>query len=83
MCYDAFWQFFSLFSTVIDENGENVRLVPIPIPVPTPIYIPVPMHLYTQYTPLPLGFPLPVCILNPYADIPKLLYSDVSTMLCS
>ncbi|XP_017331360.1 zinc finger MYM-type protein 4 isoform X4 [Ictalurus punctatus] len=46
--------------TVIDENGEKVRLVPVPIPVPTPIYIPVPMHLYTQYTPVPLGFPLPI-----------------------
>ncbi|MCJ8737164.1 hypothetical protein PDJAM_G00020830 [Pangasius djambal] len=49
-----------LSETVIDENGEKVRLVPVPIPVPTPIYIPVPMHLYTQYTPLPLGFPLPI-----------------------
>lgn len=53
--------FFFLFSSVIDENGEKVRLVPVPIPVPTPVYIPVPMHLFTQYTPFPLGFPLPVC----------------------
>ncbi|XP_058255761.1 uncharacterized protein si:ch211-266o15.1 isoform X2 [Hemibagrus wyckioides] len=49
-----------LSETVIDENGEKVRLIPVPIPIPTPIYIPVPVHLYTQYTPFPLGFPLPI-----------------------
>ncbi|KAI5610799.1 zinc finger MYM-type protein 4-like isoform X3 [Silurus asotus] len=49
-----------LSKTVIDENGEKVKLVPVPIPVPTPVYIPVPVHLYTQYTPLPLGFPFPI-----------------------
>ncbi|XP_077095202.1 zinc finger MYM-type protein 4 isoform X2 [Siphateles boraxobius] len=46
--------------TVIDENGETVRFVPVPVPIPMPVYIPVPMHLYTQYTPFPLGLPLPV-----------------------
>ncbi|RXN08835.1 zinc finger MYM-type 4-like protein [Labeo rohita] len=50
----------NLCETVIDENGETVKLVPVPVPVPVPIYIPVPMHLYTQYTPFPLGLPLPV-----------------------
>lgn len=54
--------FFLFISTVIDENGEKVRLIPVPIFIPTPMYIPVPMHLYTQYTPFPLGFPVPVCI---------------------
>ncbi|XP_057199456.1 zinc finger MYM-type protein 4 isoform X2 [Triplophysa rosa] len=49
-----------LSETVIDENGEKVRLVPFPVPIPVPVYIPVPMHLYTQYTPFPLGLPLPV-----------------------
>ncbi|KAK3537675.1 hypothetical protein QTP70_017092, partial [Hemibagrus guttatus] len=49
-----------LSETVIDENGEKVRLIPVPIPIPTPIYIPLPVHLYTQYTPLPLGFTLPI-----------------------
>ncbi|KAF4102022.1 zinc finger MYM-type protein 4 isoform X1 [Onychostoma macrolepis] len=50
----------NLYETVIDENGETVKLVPVPVPIPVPVYIPVPMHLYTQYTPFPLGFPLPV-----------------------
>lgn len=50
----------TLAETVIDENGEKVRLVPFPVPIPMPVYIPVPMHLYTQYTPFPLGVPLPV-----------------------
>uniref|UniRef100_A0A673HU98 Zinc finger MYM-type protein 4-like n=1 Tax=Sinocyclocheilus rhinocerous TaxID=307959 RepID=A0A673HU98_9TELE len=50
----------NLCQTVIDENGEKVKLVPVPVPIPMPIYIPVPMHLYTQYTPFPLGLPLPV-----------------------
>ncbi|KTF93154.1 hypothetical protein cypCar_00007486 [Cyprinus carpio] len=48
------------YETVIDENGETVKLVPVPVPIPVPVYIPVPMHLYTQYTPFPLGLPLPV-----------------------
>lgn len=48
------------FQTVVDENGEKVRLVPVPIPVPMPVYIPVPVHMYTQYTPVPVGLPLPV-----------------------
>ncbi|XP_059374636.1 zinc finger MYM-type protein 4-like isoform X1 [Carassius carassius] len=50
----------NLCQTVIDENGEKVKLVPVPVPIPMPVYIPVPMHLYTQYTPFPLGLPLPV-----------------------
>ncbi|XP_051502519.1 zinc finger MYM-type protein 4-like isoform X1 [Myxocyprinus asiaticus] len=50
----------NLPGTVIEENGEKVRLVPVPVPIPMPVYIPVPMHLYTQYTPVPLGLPLPV-----------------------
>ncbi|XP_017577085.1 zinc finger MYM-type protein 4 isoform X3 [Pygocentrus nattereri] len=49
-----------LFDTVVDENGEKVKLVPVPVPIPMPVYIPVPMHLYTQFTPVPLGLPLPV-----------------------
>ncbi|XP_066532042.1 zinc finger MYM-type protein 2 isoform X1 [Hoplias malabaricus] len=49
-----------LFETVIDENGEKVKLVPFPVPIPMPVYIPVPMHLYTQFTPVPLGITLPV-----------------------
>ncbi|XP_072545089.1 zinc finger MYM-type protein 4 isoform X2 [Salminus brasiliensis] len=49
-----------MFETVIDENGEKVKLVPVPVPIPMPVYIPVPMHLYTQYTPVPIGLPLPV-----------------------
>ncbi|TSK72189.1 Zinc finger MYM-type protein 4 [Bagarius yarrelli] len=49
-----------LSETVIDENGEKIRLVPMPVPIPTPVFIPVPMHLYAQYTPVPLGFPLPI-----------------------
>ncbi|XP_062864108.1 zinc finger MYM-type protein 4 isoform X2 [Trichomycterus rosablanca] len=49
-----------LGETVIDENGDRVKLVPVPIPVPTPVFIPVPVHLYTQYTPVPLGLPLPI-----------------------
>uniref|UniRef100_A0A8C1XPZ8 Si:ch211-266o15.1 n=1 Tax=Cyprinus carpio TaxID=7962 RepID=A0A8C1XPZ8_CYPCA len=50
----------NLGETVIDENGETVKLVPVPVPIPVPVYIPVPMHLYTQYTPFPMGLPLPV-----------------------
>ncbi|XP_049319649.1 uncharacterized protein si:ch211-266o15.1 isoform X3 [Astyanax mexicanus] len=50
----------SLFETVIDENGEKVKLVPVPVPIPMPVYIPVPMHLYSQFTPVPVGLPLPV-----------------------
>ncbi|XP_052001833.1 zinc finger MYM-type protein 4-like isoform X2 [Xyrauchen texanus] len=50
----------NLPGTVIEENGEKVRLVPVPVPIPMPVYIPVPMHLYTQYTPVPLGLLLPV-----------------------
>lgn len=50
----------NLYETVIDKNGELVKLVPVPVPIPVPVYIPVPMHLYTQYTPFPLGLTLPV-----------------------
>ncbi len=53
-------------SSVIDKNGELVKLVPVPVPIPVPVYIPVPMHLYTQYTPFPLGLTLPVCHLCNY-----------------
>lgn len=30
------------------------------VPVPVPVFVPVPLHLFTQYTPVPLGMPIPV-----------------------
>ncbi|KAG7484204.1 hypothetical protein MATL_G00046790 [Megalops atlanticus] len=30
------------------------------LPVPVPVFIPVPLHMYCQYTPVPLAMPLPV-----------------------
>lgn len=30
------------------------------VPVPVPVFVPIPLHLFTQYTPVPLGMPVPV-----------------------
>ncbi|KAJ8401829.1 hypothetical protein AAFF_G00378000 [Aldrovandia affinis] len=30
------------------------------LPIPVPVFIPVPLHMYCQYTPVPLTMPLPV-----------------------
>ncbi|CAB1321039.1 unnamed protein product [Coregonus sp. 'balchen'] len=38
-----------------DDNFPKVIIVPVPVPV----YVPVPMNLYTQYTPQPVGLPIP------------------------
>lgn len=42
-----------------EDDGKPQILV---LPVPVPVFIPVPMHLYTQFAPVPLSFPLPVSL---------------------
>ncbi|KAJ8287351.1 hypothetical protein COCON_G00000100 [Conger conger] len=39
-----------------EVHGQKILLLPVPVPV----FIPVPMHLYAQYTPLPVGLPVPL-----------------------
>ncbi|XP_060760721.1 zinc finger MYM-type protein 4 isoform X2 [Neoarius graeffei] len=43
-------------NTQTDETPPQVIVLPLAVPV----FVPVPMHLYTQYTPQPVGFPFPV-----------------------
>ncbi|MCI4395437.1 hypothetical protein PGIGA_G00180420 [Pangasianodon gigas] len=43
-------------NTQTDETPPKVIVLPLPVPV----FVPVPMHLYTQYTPHPVGLPFPV-----------------------
>lgn len=37
-----------------DKSGPTV------LPVPVPVFVPVPMNMYSQYTPKPVGLPIPV-----------------------
>ncbi|XP_058261099.1 zinc finger MYM-type protein 4 isoform X1 [Hemibagrus wyckioides] len=46
----------SNINTQTDETPPKVIVLPLPVPV----FVPVPMHLFTQYTPHPVGLPFPV-----------------------
>lgn len=41
--------------------SDNFVPTVIVLPVPVPVYVPLPMNMYSQYTPEPVGLPLPVC----------------------
>ncbi|KAK3525450.1 hypothetical protein QTP86_031539 [Hemibagrus guttatus] len=43
-----------------DINTQTDETPPKVIVLPVPVFVPVPMHLYTQYTPHPVGLPFPV-----------------------
>ncbi|XP_064180423.1 uncharacterized protein LOC135249061 [Anguilla rostrata] len=46
----------SVESQTDEVHGQKILVLPVPVPV----FIPVPMHLYSQYTPLPVGLPVPL-----------------------
>lgn len=39
---------------------DNFAPKVVVLPVPVPVYVPLPMNMYSQYTPKPVGLPLPV-----------------------
>ncbi|XP_042339549.1 zinc finger MYM-type protein 4-like, partial [Plectropomus leopardus] len=49
----------SCTTKTVDSEAQTDNCGPSILPIPVPVYVPLPMNMYSQYTPTPVGLPLP------------------------